>query len=122
PVFFRHYASASRIFIHDNESDDAVQRQIRGAGAELVPFSTGGTFDDVVHQGIKNRAWQASQGKADFVVVQDLDELLHFPWMPGDIPGALDVWKDLDVTYSPSKCFCMVATDEEWDAVLASGK
>lgn len=122
PVFFRHYASASRIFIHDNESDASVQDLVRRAGAELVPFSTGGTFNDVVHQGIKNSAWKASRGRADFVVVQDLDELVHFPWMPGDIPGALDVWKGLGITFSPSRCFCMVATDEEWDQVLASAK
>lgn len=120
PVFFRHYASAQRIFIHDNESDPEVQRMIRAAGAELVPFSTGGRFDNVVQQSIKNHVWKASRSEADFVIVQDLDELLHFPWAPGDIVGALEVLRDMGVTFARSKCVSVVCSDEEWDAVLES--
>lgn len=119
PIFFRHYASADRIVIHDNESDRETVEIAKKAGAEVVTFSTKGTFNDAVHQTIKNTAWKKSRESADFVIVQDLDELLHFPWSPGDINGGLRLYKDLEITFAQSKAFDIVCSDEEWDHILS---
>ena len=120
PVFFRHYASADRIFVHDNQSDKDVQSLIRKSGAELVEFSTGNTLNDSVNKAVKNHAWKVSRNSADYVIVQDLDEFVHFPWMPGDIPGALEIYKDIGVTFAKSKSYWPICSDSDWDSIISS--
>ena len=78
PFMFQHYDSiVSQYFIYDNESTDASQQIIRNhPKAELIPFVTDG-FNDEIQNAIKNECWKASRGKADYVIVCDIDEFLY---------------------------------------------
>jgi hypothetical protein len=44
----------------------------------VIKFDTNNTFDVESNTKIKNNAWKKSIGKADWVIVCDLDEFLHF--------------------------------------------
>lgn len=81
PWLMDHYAGlVDRFCIYDNGSTDSTQAALaRYPQAEVVPFDTGGRFDDAANQRIKNTAWMASRGQADFVIVCDMDEFLYHP-------------------------------------------
>ena len=78
PFMFQHYDSiVSQYFIHDNESTDSSQQIIKNhPKTNLVPFATDG-FNDEIQNDIKNQCWKASRGKADYVIVCDIDEFLY---------------------------------------------
>ena len=44
---------------------------------EVIPYSTGGKINDFKYLEIKNNAWKKSRGKADWVIVVDMDEFLY---------------------------------------------
>lgn len=81
PWLMDHYAGlVDRFCIYDNESSDSTRAVLaRYPKVEVIPFDTGGYFDDVANQRIKNTAWKASRGQADFVIVCDMDEFLYHP-------------------------------------------
>lgn len=78
PFMFYHYDSiVNSFFIFDNGSIDTSKEIInRHPKAELIPFQSDG-FDDVVHMKIKNECWKKSRGKADYVIVCDIDEFFY---------------------------------------------
>lgn len=78
PFMFYHYGSlVERFFIFDNGSTDSSREIInRHPKAELIPFQTKG-FDDIAHMRIKNECWKKSRGKADYVIVCDIDEFTY---------------------------------------------
>lgn len=78
PYFIRHYAKfASNIYIYDNYSTDRSEEIARNAGLNIIKFNTNNKFDDVTHMNIKNNCWKSS--KADWVIVQDMDEFVYHP-------------------------------------------
>ena len=80
PHFLRHYAFADRIVVYDNESTDRSRNLIQTCGhAELRSYDSGGTIDDKRYLDIKNTTWKESRGKADLVIVCDMDEFLYHP-------------------------------------------
>ena len=83
PYFLRHYSSfAERIIIFDNYSTDNSPEIIGSCPiADLRRFNTNCTFNDLEHIRIKNKAYKESLGKADFVIVVDMDEFLYHPRM-----------------------------------------
>jgi len=83
PWFLDHYRRfVDRFFIYDNGSTDATLALLAAAPNVMVyPHDTGGVHDNAALLEVKNNAWKASIGKADFVVVCDMDEFLHHPRM-----------------------------------------
>jgi len=83
PFFLRHYNEfVDHYYIYDNNSDDRANELLaRQTNVTIIKYDTGGVFNDVVHQQIKNTAWKQSRGKADWVIVIDMDEFLYHPKM-----------------------------------------
>jgi hypothetical protein len=83
PFFLKHYNEfVDHYYIYDNYSDDATDTLLASQPNITVrKYDTGGTFNDIVHQQIKNSAWKQSRGKADWVIVIDMDEFLYHPQM-----------------------------------------
>ena len=80
PFMFQHYHTmVSQYFIYDNESTDSSQQIVKThPNAQVIPFVTDG-FNDEIQNTIKNECWKASRGKADYVIVCDLDEFFYLP-------------------------------------------
>lgn len=80
PFMFQHYDTmVSQYFIYDNSSTDlSLQIIERNPKAKVIPFKTNG-FNDEIQIDIKNQCWKQSRGKADYVIVCDVDELLYVP-------------------------------------------
>jgi glycosyltransferase involved in cell wall biosynthesis len=81
PFFFRHYGQwAEQIVVYDNGSDDGscefVGAQPNG---QRRSFDTGGESREDRELEVKNAAWKESRGRADWVIVCDVDELLYHP-------------------------------------------
>ncbi|MBB3188408.1 glycosyltransferase family 2 protein [Microbacter margulisiae] len=81
PFFLIHYNEfVDHYYIYDNYSDDTTDSLLSAqSNITVLKYDTGGTFNDLAHQQIKNNAWKQSRGKADFVIVCDMDEFLYHP-------------------------------------------
>ena len=67
-------------YIYDNYSNDETDEILKNKiNVTVRKFDTGDTFNDLVHQKIKNTVWKQSRGKTDWVIVIDLDELIYQP-------------------------------------------
>lgn len=89
---------AEKVIVYDNGSDDGTLELLsQYSWIEVRHFDTNG-FDDTANMNIKNQAWKESRGKADFVVVGDMDECLYSPVLEQE----LDYMKANDMTmYGP---------------------
>ena len=78
PFMFQHYDQfVDHYTIYDNFSDDNSGNIIHShKNAEIIKFKTEG-FDDTTHNDIKNNCWKRSRGKADYVIVCDIDEFIY---------------------------------------------
>lgn len=84
PYFLRHYQPiAGRIVIYDNESTDSSREIALAAGAEVRRFQTRGEHSDRVQTMIKSTCYRDSLGRADWVIVVDMDEFIYHPDLPG---------------------------------------
>lgn len=83
PFMFDHYEQfVDRFTIYDNYSDDGGEAIIRSRkDTHVVKFSMNNTIDDSIYRRIKNNCWKRSRGKADWVIVCDMDEFLYHPEM-----------------------------------------
>ena len=79
PFMFQHYDHfVNHYTIYDNYSDDRSEEIIRShPKTEIKKFSMGGQINDLIYQDIKNNCWKRSRGKADWVIVCDMDEFLY---------------------------------------------
>lgn len=80
PFMFDYYGQfVDKFIIFDNYSTDGSEEIIRShKNAKIIKFKTDG-FNDFVHQEIKNNCWKKSRGKADYIVVCDMDEFIYSP-------------------------------------------
>lgn len=78
PFMFDYYEKfTDRFIIYDNHSNDSTEEIVKSKkNTTIIKFETEG-FNDNVHNDIKNNCWKKSRGKADFVVVCDLDEFIY---------------------------------------------
>jgi hypothetical protein len=78
PFVLDYYSKyVDEILIYDNCSDDHSVEIINNyPSTKIVEFKTDG-FNDFVHIDIKNNCWKKSRGKADYVIVCDIDELIY---------------------------------------------
>ena len=83
PFMLAHYERfVDAFYIYDNGSTDASLDLMQAhPGCTAIHFESDG-FNDRVHIDIKNTCWKQSRGKADYVVVCDMDEILYHPDMP----------------------------------------
>lgn len=90
PFMFDYYDQfVDHYFIYDNFSTDKSEETIRShKNAEIIKFKTDG-FNDFVHIQIKNSCWKKSRGKADYVVVCDMDEFIYHPQIKEFLKNAI---------------------------------
>ena len=81
PYFLKHYgAFVDTFIIYDNGSTDESLQLLKSHPKTVVKsFDTNGFMDSGLTWKLKNSAWKSSRGKADFVIVCDMDELLYNP-------------------------------------------
>jgi glycosyltransferase involved in cell wall biosynthesis len=83
PYFLAHYRRfAQRIVVCDNRSTDGGREWLTAQGVEVLEDANGGSFDDIVLIEQKNALWKASRGRAEWVVVCDVDELVYISDLP----------------------------------------
>jgi glycosyltransferase involved in cell wall biosynthesis len=76
PYFLKHYKKFARnITIYDNMSTDNSVDIMNEYGVNVIPFDTGGRFEESVLMNIRNTCWRGSD--ADWVIVCDADELIY---------------------------------------------
>jgi hypothetical protein len=69
-----------KIYIYDNYStDNSTKILSKRSNVEVIQFQTDNTFNDIIHTDIKNNCWKKSRGRADYVIVCDVDEFLYHP-------------------------------------------
>ena len=86
---------ADEVFVLDNGSTDGSVEYLTGLEhINLIHFNSDG-FNDKTHKDLKNKVWKASKGKADWVIVCDLDEFL---WSPEGIRNTLERFSKDGVT------------------------
>lgn len=80
PFMFHHYeAFVDKFFIYDNESTDSSLQIISNhPNATIIPYISN-TIDDEKLRATKNECWKSSRGKADYVIVCDMDEFVYVP-------------------------------------------
>ncbi len=102
-----HKRFVNRFIIYDNYSDDhSVEIINKYTNTNIVEFKTDG-FNDLVHIDIKNNCWKKSRGKADYVIVCDIDELIH----NDDIQTKLNSLKTEGYSIVKSYGYNMYSTD-----------
>lgn len=78
PFFVSYYEKiADEIIIFDNQSTDGSKEYVQAhPRCRLIEYNTKNELRDDIHRFIKNSAWHESKGKADWVIVSDIDEFL----------------------------------------------
>ena len=75
--YWRRYAS--HVTVYDNGSTDGSVEWLNENASDLVtvvPFDTGGHKNNTIQRNMKNDYWKQARGRADLVVVCDMDEFL----------------------------------------------
>lgn len=92
PYFFRHYDHlVSRYVIYDHDSTDDTPAILDAhPRVERRRFVVENNAVCVTAQQMKNEAWKESRGRADLVLVCDVDEILYRPRLSQYIQDAVD--------------------------------
>ncbi len=79
PFFIDHYYDfTQKITVYDNYSTDKSEQILdQYEKVDVVKYDSNGELNDILYLEIKNNAWKRSRGKADFVIVCDVDEFLY---------------------------------------------
>lgn len=87
PFYLRHYEKfCDRIVIYDNMStDSSVVLARKHPKVEIRQYGTD-QIDERAYLEVKNNAYKEERGKADFVIVGDMDEFFYAP----DVPALLE--------------------------------
>ena len=108
PFFFRHYDSfVSKYFIFDDNSvDDSVELMRGHPNVEVAPLLRCDPDSFALSElSISNECWKHSRGRADWVIVIDIDEHLFHP----NLPALLMHYKALGVTIVPALGYQMIS-------------
>ena len=81
PFMFDYYDKfVDHYTIYDNYSNDnSISLIKQHSNTKIILFGNANEFNDKDNKNIKNNCWKHSRGKADFVVVCDIDEFLYHP-------------------------------------------
>jgi Glycosyl transferase family 2 len=79
PFFLDYYTDfVDRIIMFDNYSTDDSEKIIKSyKNTKIIKYDSDNKINDILYLKIKNNAWKKSRGKADFVIVCDIDEFLY---------------------------------------------
>jgi hypothetical protein len=108
PFFFRHYDSfVSKYFIFDDNSvDDSVELMRGHPNVEVAPLLRCDPDSFALSElSISNECWRRSRGRADWVIIVDIDEHLFHP----DLPALLMRYKALGITIVPALGYQMIS-------------
>ena len=72
---------ASHVTVYDNGSNDGSVQYLQAQGDWITVnhFDTDGKINDTQLRMFKNNVWKQARGRADLVVVSDMDEMLCAP-------------------------------------------
>lgn len=106
PYFFRHYdvLDAEYFILDDSSTDRSPELLDAHPRVTWERYTRAGDSFVIQAQGIYNEMWKASRGRADWVIVCNIDE--HF-WHP-DLGGHLAAATRAGYTILPSKGYQMV--------------
>ena len=91
PYFLRHYETvAEKIFVFDGASTDKSVEILKShkkvvledGGGEFATHAEG-QYNEPVLMRIRNEAYKRSRGKADWVIIVDIDEIVYHPDLLG---------------------------------------
>jgi len=110
PFFFRHYDPfVSRYFIFDDGSTDGSLDWLHARpNVEVYPFirSDPDCFT-LSEMSLSNEVWKSSRGRADWVIVTDVDEHLFHP----DLTVLVSQYKALGITIVPALGYQMISEE-----------
>jgi hypothetical protein len=114
PFFIRHYSAiAEKIVIYDNESSDRSRIIIESSPkCEYKSYASDNQIRDDYYANIKNNAWKESRGKADLVIVVDIDE---FVYCPTELIKELKRLKRLGLSIIIPTGYNMISENIPWD-------
>ena len=109
PHFLRHYDGlVSRFFVHDNGSTDGSVALLQAdPRVTLASFAVTGDSFALEEQRRSDRMWQCSRGRADWVIVVDMDEFLFHP----DLPAYLRCCRTKGISAIRAIGYDMIADD-----------
>lgn len=85
PHIKRHYGRfCDKIIMYDNYSTNDSVEVAEKLGMEVRFFGIPGELNDAEYLKVKNNCWKEAKGFADYVIVCDVDEFLHHPFI-GDM-------------------------------------
>ncbi|MEP6512758.1 MAG: glycosyltransferase family 2 protein [Parafilimonas sp.] len=116
PFFIRHYQQfADKIFFCDNESTDNSKNIISSSDKCYYNryASDNEMRDDLLRQ-LKNNVWKQSRGKADYVIVVDIDE---FVYSKRGLIRDLKILKFLGFSIIRPVGYDMVSESFEWNSL-----
>ena len=80
PYFLKHYSFATKIIIFDNmSSDNSVAIMKQHPNVEIATYNTNEQIRDDIYLEIKNHAWKQYKHLCDWIIIVDIDELIHHP-------------------------------------------
>lgn len=107
PFFFRHYCSfVDRIFFYDDGSTDGtldLLATMPNVEVRALPMPYPESFSLSVQEW-RNQCWKESRGRANWVIVTEVDEHLHHPTIAGYLKAC---WTQ-GATYMPALGYDMV--------------
>lgn len=100
PYYLKHYEKfCEKIIIYDNMSTDKSRKIIQSHPlCELRSYDSSNQIRDDIYLKIKNNCWKEARGKADFVIVGDIDEFLYHK----DLLGFLEKNKKHYTIFQPA--------------------
>jgi hypothetical protein len=113
PYFLNHYENfVTNIIVYDNKSNDNTNKLLKAhPKVTIIPYDTNGEIRDDAYLQIKNNAWKNSIGKADIVIVCDMDEFLYAE----DFKSAIIDFNNSDATIVKPTGYDMIVEDFNFD-------
>lgn len=122
PFVFQYYEKiVDKFFIYDNFSNDKTESIVKAHNnTHIIKFGQEGVLSDLDYLKIKNQVWKNSRGKADFVIVCDVDEFLYSENLYNFIqkiykekytlikPHGYDMYSEVYPQYDERKCICNI--------------
>ncbi len=113
PYFLNHYENlVSNIFVYDNKSNDNGTKILKKhPKVTIIPYDTNDQIRDDAYLQIKNNAWKNSIGKADIVIVCDMDEFLY----SDDLKKSIIDFYESDATLIKPTGYDMIVNEFEFN-------
>jgi hypothetical protein len=113
PYFLNHYENfVTNIIVYDNKSNDDTHKLLKShPKVTIIPYNTNGEIRDDAYLQIKNNAWKNSIGKADIVIVCDMDEFLYAE----DFKSAIIEFNNSDATIVKPIGYDMIVENFDFD-------